>query len=372
MPDMTAGLLAAAHRQGITGQDLNDPNSDWNRQMADQDFEDYMAQYPGAAPNGTGPTGLGAGDAAGWSNLLNRQTRYLQDKAKASGSSLNVKFGGYSPMTSITGSGGSSHGGSGMGTGSMGYSDPFMEQEAEKLSLQGLRNATQMSEAAIPNAWTQYYENQDAQDAALQGPRFREQAFEAGDPDAQRENLIRTTQTKEMLADRYATPDALRALKAQVAGIPLEDQLSDAKIARTMTPWAESARAEKNQDTERANTVRYLDPVVAKNQSAADLAAGKNANALDVANTKANADRYRAAFTAISGIIGKLQAAGAKPEQIAPYQSMLTAMGQSQPPGAGGGGGVISEADIEAAMAAKGWTREQAVAEAQKRGLTVR
>lgn len=40
-------------------------------------IEDYWQQYPGAAPNGSGPTGLASSDAKGWSDLLNQQTEYF-------------------------------------------------------------------------------------------------------------------------------------------------------------------------------------------------------------------------------------------------------------------------------------------------------
>jgi len=39
-------------------------------------IEDYWRQYPGAAPGGTGPTGLASNDAQGWSQLLNDQTEH--------------------------------------------------------------------------------------------------------------------------------------------------------------------------------------------------------------------------------------------------------------------------------------------------------
>ncbi len=39
-----------------------------------QEIMGNWQQYPGAAPGGTGPTGLAPGDATGWSNLMNQQT----------------------------------------------------------------------------------------------------------------------------------------------------------------------------------------------------------------------------------------------------------------------------------------------------------
>lgn len=44
-------------------------------------IEDYYKMYPGAAPGGSGPTGLNAGDSLGWANLLKMQQEYAQLKA---------------------------------------------------------------------------------------------------------------------------------------------------------------------------------------------------------------------------------------------------------------------------------------------------
>jgi len=60
-----------------------------------RDFETYMQKYPGAAPNGTGSTGLMSWDASGYRELLNRQKKYLDDKnAMAGRGPMNVREGG--------------------------------------------------------------------------------------------------------------------------------------------------------------------------------------------------------------------------------------------------------------------------------------
>ena len=65
---------------GLTGWQ---PNRSFKEQMLDPQPEDRMAEIednwrtnPGAAPGGTGPTGLLPGDARGWSDLLNQQTEH--------------------------------------------------------------------------------------------------------------------------------------------------------------------------------------------------------------------------------------------------------------------------------------------------------
>jgi len=51
-----------------------DPYADWS---LDQ-MKNYFEQYPGAAPRGTGETGLASDDATGYSHLLNMRQRFLQ------------------------------------------------------------------------------------------------------------------------------------------------------------------------------------------------------------------------------------------------------------------------------------------------------
>jgi len=49
------------------------------------EIEEYWRQYPGAAPGGSGPTGLLPNDAKGWSDLMNMQTEYANLKRQLSG-----------------------------------------------------------------------------------------------------------------------------------------------------------------------------------------------------------------------------------------------------------------------------------------------
>lgn len=86
------------------------------RQRRIAEFEDYMHQYPGAAPGGSGETGISksSGVTGGlvtsqhrdWSDLLNRQTQYLNDtNAERGRGPVQVNFGGYAPGAA-TGAGG--------------------------------------------------------------------------------------------------------------------------------------------------------------------------------------------------------------------------------------------------------------------------
>lgn len=75
---------------------VQDPNNPANvRRRLDQ-FGGYMQAHPGAAPGGTGDTGLTPGDATGWSGIQNKQIQYLRDLATANGSSQpNVRVAPY-------------------------------------------------------------------------------------------------------------------------------------------------------------------------------------------------------------------------------------------------------------------------------------
>lgn len=57
-------------------------------------FEDYIRQHPGAAPGGTGETGLASDDLQGYTDLKNADTRYAELK---SGQPMNIRFGGEIP-----------------------------------------------------------------------------------------------------------------------------------------------------------------------------------------------------------------------------------------------------------------------------------
>lgn len=46
--------------------------------MTTSDAERYFSEYPGAAPGGTGDTGLAPNDSQGYSDLMNMQDAYLK------------------------------------------------------------------------------------------------------------------------------------------------------------------------------------------------------------------------------------------------------------------------------------------------------
>lgn len=73
-------------------------SADPRRRMAA--FEDRVRTHPGAAPGGTGTTGLLPGDAQGYSDLLEDQQGYLQDRQAVRGRApLAVEAGGYQERT---------------------------------------------------------------------------------------------------------------------------------------------------------------------------------------------------------------------------------------------------------------------------------
>jgi hypothetical protein len=66
------------------------------RQARITNFNSYTSAHPGAAAGGTGDTGLAPTDAAGWSQLLERQQQNLKDVAAESGKAApTVRIGAY-------------------------------------------------------------------------------------------------------------------------------------------------------------------------------------------------------------------------------------------------------------------------------------
>lgn len=63
-----------------------------------QELQDEFTRNPGAAPGGTGLTGLNKDDGQGYSALLNRQTEYLNLQRELDGQGpLRVQRGGIIP-----------------------------------------------------------------------------------------------------------------------------------------------------------------------------------------------------------------------------------------------------------------------------------
>lgn len=59
-------------------------------------FQNYMGANPGAAPGGTGSTGLRENDGAGWARLMEQQQQYLKDIAAEAGKAgPAVRVGAY-------------------------------------------------------------------------------------------------------------------------------------------------------------------------------------------------------------------------------------------------------------------------------------
>lgn len=67
-------------------------------------FERRTQKYPGAAPGGTGATGLMSGDSRGYSELLGEQRQYLDDGQAVRGRGpMNVEYGGDANWVEATG-----------------------------------------------------------------------------------------------------------------------------------------------------------------------------------------------------------------------------------------------------------------------------
>lgn len=96
--------MAIGFNQDINygGRTLGSSNDPISRRMRMAEFESYMRQNPGAAPGGTGSTGLAATDHSGWSWILDKQKQYLDDQAALAGKAgPSVKFAGYDGTSGV-------------------------------------------------------------------------------------------------------------------------------------------------------------------------------------------------------------------------------------------------------------------------------
>ena len=78
-------------RSGIFGQD--GPSTYYDPIERLKQLQQEFSQYPGAAPGGSGPTGLMSGDARGYSDMLNRQREFMHlDDFVQGGDGINERF----------------------------------------------------------------------------------------------------------------------------------------------------------------------------------------------------------------------------------------------------------------------------------------
>lgn len=75
-------MFADPRIQGLIASRLGHASMDPNYEVEDprrirvKDIEENWQQFPGAAPGGTGPTGLMSSDSKGWSDLMNQQSEH--------------------------------------------------------------------------------------------------------------------------------------------------------------------------------------------------------------------------------------------------------------------------------------------------------
>lgn len=70
--------------------DPNDPRLERLRALQEE-----FTKYPGAAPGGTGDTGLATNDAQGYSDLLGRRTEFMNTQRDLQGKGpMNTHYGG--------------------------------------------------------------------------------------------------------------------------------------------------------------------------------------------------------------------------------------------------------------------------------------
>lgn len=186
------------------------------------EFEDRMDQYPGAAPGGTGETGItkSQGVAGGlvtsqhrdWSDLLNQQTQYANDvNAEQGKGPVDVNFGGYG-QGAFTGEGGKygSDPRETLNATVMGEapSSPFLqsvrERQAATFNPQQARKAAAHAQAQTAQAKAQEPQNAGEYDLA-QRAKIRKMMDGIYPEVAEERDFqnFRTRQTQQQLDDDY-------------------------------------------------------------------------------------------------------------------------------------------------------------------------
>lgn len=198
--------------------------------------------------------------------------------------------------------------------------------------------------------------------------------------------------------DRVMNDDVLRMRDPRAyAAQDLEDATSDAKLRQmrqTANPVENARLANDATGVSDAGAIaRFFDPNTTEMRGAlqADklaLAGEPNRVAgeskVDVANIMGDAEIQKALASKdpnkiLSAFVAKMTGkptgaldAYGKPVPMSAGQAISTAQGMGLSGGGGAPqGGTITEADLQDAMRAKGWTRDQAVAAAQAKGLRV-
>ena len=128
------------------------PTQQANPRQRIQQLEDEYARFPGAAPGGTGLTGLGKNDAQGYSDMLNRRTEYMQlARLMQDKPLMNMGYGGVAASPAMQDPAtGRDNSDSFSATGDAGISGSTMERfrsqfkdpRAHQAALAGLRNAS--------------------------------------------------------------------------------------------------------------------------------------------------------------------------------------------------------------------------------------
>lgn len=349
------------------GQRPDAPMDPASRRKRIRAFSQYMGLHPGAAPGGTGDTGLSPIDAKGWSNLLGDQQQYIKDVAAENGQQANVRFGGYSggflgDADHAPGGGGrmpSSNAGAGLraalaggnsqiGSGMSAIVDKLSTGRSGEGAIYALRQA-----GLLPS--------QDELDAQAFKARRSMQVPEVGSQ-AETDLIAGDAALKRQLGQQDTFEDA-RAKSAAYwrFGQPMAEDQQRRAIDLATTKGDAAAQ----DDIIRANAAKY---------AADQRLAGDEA--------KARGGRMSAALSALRQELNSLRQYGGDQSRINILSQQLdkeiqgmSGGGPGAGPQAGGAPQQFSpeiEKKLKIAVEERGWTRDDAIAEFQRIGVIPR
>lgn len=365
MMDIPAFGFSTSMTRPRTASPLDvDPYDVQARQGRLKAFSDYINVHPGAAPNGSGETGLQSTDAAGWSHLLERQQQFLKDDAAERGAAgPSVRFGGYSGGVLGGSDEGSGAGGrmpsqamsglrSAVGGAKPGRSGSIFDEDLPA----GVRGDPEMFKALQLSQLDRLQgEGRQARRTALDP---RQLATEKLDTDLMRAPFDRTMEyddtmnTADAKSDAYFTHGRPMALdQNEMAG-----QLADRRgLAATYD------------DLIRTGGQRDVATINAGVQDRRTGVMGNNAAIGALQREVGNQRQFGDVDPAAQSTLNSRMGVGGPPAAPAP----AGAPGPVGAPGGAPGGKVLTRQQLLDTAQAQGWTEQQALQEARQRGYTV-
>jgi hypothetical protein len=322
--DRTKGLrmpVGGFSGQGVEGSEQDLMDRERRRRERIGAFESYMGENPGAAPGGTGKTGLSPTDAKGWSDLLERRAQYAFDTGMAD----RTAFAGYSGGV-LGGSdrGGRMQRGSAMrglaGAAGVGFDDA--EDAFREGGMEGKNRFLQaQNEGGGADVMGRLFSNRTVEGGVAEArrlglmPQFDEQSeidIERARGNAARRSMMTPMdRAAEMddIAGRFEVPGAERSAMAQARGEDIIGQQRSHEFWRRGLPkMQQELELDERLARTRGEAAGYDDAIRA--QGARDVANIRGAADRDVMTGRVSGENAQTALSTLQRIIDGYAARG--------------------------------------------------------------